>query len=59
MTPRCPRCESTDLAESSEMLEASDERFLATHECKQCSTRFRFVPPAAPFNPPHFRGAAA
>ena len=54
MKPRCPRCESIEVADSSEMLEASDERFPATHQCKQCQTRFKWTAPATPFNPPHF-----
>jgi hypothetical protein len=39
------------------MLEASDERFQSTHECSQCHTRFRFVPPDAPFNGIRVRGS--
>lgn len=57
MIPMCPRCDSRDLASSSETLYASDETITATHECQQCHTRFRVVPPPEPFNPVRMRAA--
>ncbi len=43
--PRCPRCDGRDLEPCEAVLEASDETIDATHECKRCHTRFRYVPP--------------
>lgn len=55
--PRCPRCESLDVAEKAAVVEAADRDDLhATHECLRCRTPFRPVPPPVPFNPPRFAG---
>ena len=44
--PRCPHCEGRDLEPCDAVLDAGDETVRATHECRRCHTRFRYVPPA-------------
>lgn len=56
--PACPRCQSQDLEPCDVVLDASGETVECNLRCTHCHTPFRHVPPAEPFNPPRFRGAA-
>lgn len=48
-TLHCPYCGSTDLEPCADILDAPDEKVLATHRCRKCDQPFRDTPPIPGF----------